>query len=45
MSWQDALCAAFNASSQYADTFDIYLKFYHENEILDLDKVRSEDHG
>ncbi len=37
--------AAFNASNQYADTFEQYREFYKENEDLELEKVRAEEHG
>ena len=42
---KESLSAAFNAASQYADTFEPYRMFYKENEILDLDVVRTEEHG
>ena len=42
---QDSVCAAFHASSHYADTFEVFLKFYHENESLDLEKLRTEEQG
>ena len=42
---QEAITAAFNAASQYADTFEAYREFYKENEILDLNTVRGVDHG
>ena len=43
--WQDCLCAAFSAGTQYANTFEVFLKFYRENESLDLEKLRTEPHG
>lgn len=42
---QDATGAAFNAASQYADTFEPHREFYRENETLDLDAVKAQDHG
>ena len=42
---QEALQAAFNAASQYADTFEQYREFYKENEDLELEKVRAQEHG
>jgi len=42
---QDSICAAFNASRQYANTFEVFLRFYRDNESLDLDKVRTDEHG
>lgn len=42
---QEAVSAAFNAANQYADTFEPYREFYRENETLDLDAVRSQEHG
>ena len=42
---QDSICAAFNASRYYADTFEVFLRFYRENDSLDLKKVAKEEHG
>jgi len=42
---QDSLCAAFVAGQQYAETFEIFLEFYRENESLDLEKLRTDEHG
>ncbi|PVD36438.1 hypothetical protein C0Q70_03422 [Pomacea canaliculata] len=44
LSIRDAVTAAFNAVSQYADTFEPYREFYRENESLDLEAVRRQDH-
>ncbi|XP_046331899.2 dynein axonemal heavy chain 6-like [Haliotis rufescens] len=41
---RDAISAAFNAASQYADTFEPYREFYKENESMDLDSVRAQEH-
>ncbi|XP_005111328.3 dynein heavy chain 6, axonemal, partial [Aplysia californica] len=41
---REAITAAFNAASQYADTFEAYREFFKENEILDLNTVRGVDH-
>ena len=43
--FQEAVAAAFNASNQYADTFEPYRVFYKENESSDLDAIRQEEHG
>lgn len=43
--WQEALSAAFNAASQYADTFETYREFFKENENLDISAVSGVDHG
>ena len=42
---REALAAAFNAASQYADTFEPYREFYKENESCDLEAVRQQEHG
>ena len=42
---QEAISAAFNAASQYADTFEVFREFYRENESLDLEAVKRQDHG
>ena len=42
---QEALTAAFRAASQYADTFEPHREFYRENESLDLEAVRNQEHG
>ena len=42
---REAISAAFNASNQYADTFEPYREFYKENESLDLEAVRANEHG
>jgi len=42
---QDSICAAFNAGGHYTGTFEVFLKFYRENESLDLKKVSEEEHG
>ena len=39
------MMAAFNAASQYADTFEPYREFYRENESLDLQAIKAQDHG
>ncbi|XP_059155726.1 dynein axonemal heavy chain 6-like isoform X2 [Physella acuta] len=41
---RDALSAAFNAASQYADTFEAYREFFKENENLDISAVSGVDH-
>lgn len=42
---RDSLSAAFNAANQYADTFEPYREFYKENDCLDLETVRTQEHG
>ena len=42
---QDAISSAFDAAWQYAGTFEPYRQFYQENESLDLEAIRSEEHG
>jgi len=42
---QDAVCAAFNSAAMYAETFDVFLEFYRDNESLDLQQMRTEEHG
>ena len=37
--------AAFNAANQYADTFEPHCEFYRQNESLDLEAVKAEEHG
>lgn len=37
------MTAAFNASNQYADTFEPHREFYKENEATDLEGVRTEE--
>ncbi|XP_070535810.1 dynein axonemal heavy chain 6-like isoform X2 [Ptychodera flava] len=41
---KDAIIAAFNAANQYADTFEAFREFYRENESLDLEAIRAEEH-
>ncbi|CAD5112359.1 DgyrCDS1592 [Dimorphilus gyrociliatus] len=41
---RDALMAAFNSANSYADTFQEYRHFFRENESLDLDAIRRENH-
>ena len=40
---QEALTAAFNASNQYADTFEPHRDFYKENEATDLEAIKAEE--
>lgn len=40
---QEAVTAAFNASNQYADTFEPHREFYKENEAADLEAIRNEE--
>ena len=40
---QEALTAAFNASNQYADTFEPHRDFFKENEATDLELIRAEE--
>ena len=42
---RDSLTAAFNAASQYCDTFEPYREFYKENESCDLEAIRNKEHG
>ena len=44
-SLQIALNKAFNAAFHYSNTFEPHREFYRQNESLDLDAVRSQDHG
>ncbi|KAL8568337.1 Dynein heavy chain 6, axonemal [Nucella lapillus] len=41
---RDAILAAFNAASQYADTFEAFREFFRENESLDLEAVKKQEH-
>ncbi|XP_050398729.1 dynein axonemal heavy chain 6 [Patella vulgata] len=41
---RDAIFAAFNAASQYADTFEPFREFFRENENMDLEAVKREEH-
>ena len=42
---RESIFAGFEAASHYSDTFEIYRDFYSENERLDLEAVRTEEHG
>ena len=42
---RESLSAAFNAANQYADTFEPYREFYRENESLDLEAVKQQEHS
>ncbi|CAF0752073.1 unnamed protein product [Brachionus calyciflorus] len=42
---RECLNAAFNASQQYADTFQPYRVFYKENEQTDVEKIRLDEHN
>lgn len=42
---QNSITAAFNAASNYADTFEPHREFYRENESLDLEGLRALEHG
>ncbi|XP_077994098.1 dynein axonemal heavy chain 6-like [Glandiceps talaboti] len=41
---KDAIIAAFNAANQYADTFEAFREFFRENESLDLELIKKEEH-
>lgn len=41
---RDCLNAAFNAAQQFADTFHPYRVFYKENELTDIDRLRTDQH-
>ncbi|XP_060075174.1 dynein axonemal heavy chain 6-like [Ylistrum balloti] len=41
---KDATAAAFNAASQYADTFEPHREFFRENESMDLEAVKTREH-
>ncbi|CAB1327048.1 unnamed protein product, partial [Coregonus sp. 'balchen'] len=43
--FQQSLQFAFDSASVYARTFERFRVFYRENESLDLDALRDEDHG
>ena len=45
LSFQDAISSAFDSAWQYANTFEPYRQFYQENESLDLDAIRHQEHG
>ena len=45
LSFQDAISSAFDSAWQYANTFEPYRQFYQENESLDLEAIRHEEHG
>lgn len=45
LSFQDAISSAFDSAWQYASTFESYRQFYQENESLDLEAIRQEEHG
>ena len=39
------LYQGFNAADKYSASFEVYQLFYAENEAMDLDAVRNEEHG
>ncbi|XP_058967936.2 dynein axonemal heavy chain 6 [Pocillopora verrucosa] len=41
---KDAISSAFDSAWQYANTFEPYRQFYQENESLDLEGIRQEEH-
>ena len=41
---RECLNAAFNAAQLYADTFHPYRIFYRENEAIDIEKIKNDDH-
>ncbi|CAH1788943.1 unnamed protein product, partial [Owenia fusiformis] len=41
---REAVIAAFNAASQYGDTFEPHREFYKENEATDVENVRVQTH-
>ncbi|XP_056004113.1 dynein axonemal heavy chain 6-like isoform X1 [Ostrea edulis] len=41
---RNSITAAFNAASNYADTFEPHREFYRENESLDLEGLRALEH-
>lgn len=43
--FQEALQFAFDAANVYAGTFERFRLFYKENEGLDLEALRQQDHG
>ena len=43
--FQDAISSAFDSAWRYASTFESYRQFYQENESLDLEAIRLEEHG
>ncbi|XP_043915244.1 dynein axonemal heavy chain 6 [Protopterus annectens] len=42
---KEAIQSAFDAASNYADTFEQFYLFYKENESLDLDELKKQEHG
>ena len=42
---QDSINKAFDAVNMYADTFEPFREFYRENESLDLEAIKEQDHG
>ena len=42
---RESIIAGFEAAAYYASTFEVYREFYSENERLDLEAVRRDDHG
>ncbi|XP_071788570.1 dynein axonemal heavy chain 6-like isoform X3 [Asterias amurensis] len=43
-SLRDCITKAFDAAKQYADTFEPFREFYRENESLDIEAMREQDH-
>ncbi|XP_038058161.1 dynein heavy chain 6, axonemal-like isoform X2 [Patiria miniata] len=43
-SLKDCITKAFDAANQYADTFEPFREFYRENESLDVEAMREQEH-
>ena len=39
------MSSAFDSAWQYVNTFEPYRQFYQENEMLDLEALKQEEHG
>ncbi|KAK3733193.1 hypothetical protein QZH41_008554, partial [Actinostola sp. cb2023] len=44
LGYNDAISSAYDIAGQYANTFEPYRQFYQENESLDLEAIREEEH-
>ena len=42
---QECVSAAFQKADEYRQKFEPYRDFYRENEALDVEKFKEEDHG
>ena len=45
VTWQECVSVAFQKADDYRRKFEPYRDFYQENEKLDVEKLKEEDHG